>query len=498
MDVKAVEKKRKKHKTSVQKPHGKTRDPSKVRKHKSHGTQNKKHKKRGSKSRSKSKKKSGFLCCKKKKKKRSRKSKSKTTHKQPRMKPIAPLPPVPNEQLGEVVLVGNTPKVPVTPQKQEKEPLTPEKEGVKPTTAKSAEDVKPSKEKIGSEKDEKGEKTKVDSTNGSKKDEKEKTDQKSENQENEKKKTIEVDKLLDEIEKNEIDMSALKPLGEKLLDPKSTLAVSDWNQVSGYIPNHVSKRNFLANMSKNRFADIICMDHSRVKMSDSSYIHANWVKLNDRKKAILTQFPLPNTAADFWQMLLEQKVQCVLLIMTDQEYKSFDGDSVFPKNQDFLSFEERSIRVGEFKQVEMAKGWNLKVISVTNGTSKTFIHVHHYKNWLHDSIPSESKHIWQLQYHLEKYPGPPVFMSLSGCGRAGTYALFESANFSLLKRQAVNVPKSLKNLRNGRLHSVQNVNQFSFACMMVGEQIAADGCCNRIGKDQENSITTILRQLTIQ
>ncbi|EFP06772.1 hypothetical protein CRE_22771 [Caenorhabditis remanei] len=425
MDVKAVEKKRKKHKTSVQKPRepeivetvsnqrnsdGKTRDPSKVRKHKSHGTQNKKHKKRGSKSRSKSKKKSGFLCCKKKKKKRSRKSKSKTTHKQPRMKPIAPLPPVPNEQLGEVVLVGNTPKVPVTPQKQEKEPLTPEKEGVKPTTAKSAEDVKPSKEKIGSEKDEKGEKTKVDSTNGSKKDEKEKTDQKSENQENEKKKTIE----------------------------------SDWNQVSGYIPNHVSKRNFLANMSKNRFADIICMDHSRVKMSDSSYIHANWVKLNDRKKAILTQFPLPNTAADFWQMLLEQKVQCVLLIMTDQELKSFDGDSVFPKNQDFLSFEERSIRVGEFKQVEMAKGWNLKVISVTNGTSKTFIHVHHYKNWLHDSIPSESKHIWQLQYHLEKYPGPPVFMSLSGCGRAGTYALFESANFSLLKRQAVNVPNLLK------------------------------------------------------
>lgn len=86
-------------------------------------------------------------------------------------------------------------------------------------------------------------------------------------------------------------------------------------------------------MDKNRFVDVICMDHSRVKLTDSSYIHANWVDLNSSKKAILTQLPLSHTASDFWQMIIDQKIKCVLLIMTDGEFNKFGGNSVFPQNQ---------------------------------------------------------------------------------------------------------------------------------------------------------------------
>lgn len=86
-------------------------------------------------------------------------------------------------------------------------------------------------------------------------------------------------------------------------------------------------------MFDNRFADVICMDHSRVSLHDSTYIHASLVNLDSHKKAILTQLPLPHTAADFWQMVIEQRVKCILLILTDQEYEGLGGEFVFPRNQ---------------------------------------------------------------------------------------------------------------------------------------------------------------------
>lgn len=43
----------------------------------------------------------------------------------------------------------------------------------------------------------------------------------------------------------------------------------------------------------------------------------------------------------------------------------------FSSFRDFLNFEERSIRVGEFKRVEIMDGWVLKVVSVSNGDYKS-------------------------------------------------------------------------------------------------------------------------------
>lgn len=425
------------------------------------------------------------------------------------------------QQLGEVVLVKNVkslPGTPVVPKEQipakgSQEPVTPEKEELKPPKSTiSGEDVKLPKEKIESVKDEKekiktdsqkvGENDKDDKEGPVKADEKDEADKTGKKRLSPRENGIDVQKIADEVDKAhslENKFSNLKWTAEKVVTPGSKVAINDFSRVACYIPPHITKKHFVANMSKNRFADVICLDHSRVKLTDSSYIHANWVDSSVHGKAILTQFPLPNTASDFWQMVIDHKVKCVLLIMTDQEYKHFGGDFVFPQNQDFLSFDDRSIRVGEFKQTELGKGWNMKVISVTNGNYKAFIHVHHYKNWLHNAAPIDSKQIWQLQSYLQKYTNPPVYMSLSGCGRAGTWALFESANASLNNEQpSFNMIKSLENIRHGRLHSVQTLPQFSFVYSMISDKILGNAPTVDSGKDQESSTAAILRQLTIQ
>lgn len=75
------------------------------------------------------------------------------------------------------------------------------------------------------------------------------------------------------------------------------------------------------NLTKNRYTDVLCYDHSRVILSlidddlNSDYINANFVDGYKQKNAyISTQGPLPKTASDFWRMIWEQ--QCLVIVMT--------------------------------------------------------------------------------------------------------------------------------------------------------------------------------------
>ncbi|KAG8036835.1 hypothetical protein G9C98_004157 [Cotesia typhae] len=91
------------------------------------------------------------------------------------------------------------------------------------------------------------------------------------------------------------------------------------------------------NVTKNRYYDIQCWDHSCViltsqgtkeydhsqsgsysivvtkKDSDSTYIHANFVDgFEDKKKFICTQGPKTNTVGDFWKLVWEKDVRMIV------------------------------------------------------------------------------------------------------------------------------------------------------------------------------------------
>uniref|UniRef100_A0A0K0DBK9 Tyrosine-protein phosphatase domain-containing protein n=1 Tax=Angiostrongylus cantonensis TaxID=6313 RepID=A0A0K0DBK9_ANGCA len=150
-------------------------------------------------------------------------------------------------------------------------------------------------------------------------------------------------------------------------------------------------------LNNTTLADVVCIDQTRVRLNCGSYIHASWVNISPTKKVILTQLPVRESGGEFWQMILELDVQAILLILTHAEYNMFHGNWAFPAEQDFLHFDRTHIRVGEFKRVVIDRDWTMHVICVRTGDIKSF----------------------------RKYAYPHVYMSLSGCGRAGTYAAFE-------------------------------------------------------------------------
>ncbi|CAI5437861.1 unnamed protein product [Caenorhabditis angaria] len=555
------------------KPKGKSKN-----KHHGHGDKKKTNAKKGGGGKH-SKKKSGFGCCGKKKKGKHSKKTKKVT-KQPK-----PINPPPNEELGDIVLVGKagTPKKGAgeptkieeknkigagdidTPQdkihqlpkledaaqlnkdtsdpnfqqqqpsgsgslphsKKKRTPPPKESEDAKKAqnlaapddgmvTAKETPPEKVEK-KGGKGKEKKKEKEKeteeeMGEIGGGIRSKQEK-DKKKKEKDNEKEENTFMDEEEDEMKKekkkskkekggNSKEKEKWVEIAKKVAEEDAQVPEKEFDLVAGFMPSFVSKKKFVANMSKNRFADVICMDHSRVQLSDDNYIHANFVEIDEKKSVILTQLPLPNTASDFWQMIIDQSVKGILLILTDDEYDELGGDFVFPKNQDFLHFEDRNIRVGEYKNVEIQKGWELKVLSITNGTYKSFFHLHHFKLWPHDGIPQNPKTIWQIQSALRKYNSPMVYMSLSGCGRAGTYALLENAHSSLHSEKAnFELIKCLQNVRTGRLHSCQNITQYSFVYSLIAEHVIGNGyqkhlkVCNEENEDE--AIQKMLKNLVI-
>ncbi|KAK2816005.1 hypothetical protein Q5P01_026472, partial [Channa striata] len=86
--------------------------------------------------------------------------------------------------------------------------------------------------------------------------------------------------------------------------------------------------NLEVNKPKNRYANVIAYDHSRVILTavdgvpGSDYINANYIDGYRKQNAyIATQGPLPETISDFWRMVWEQRTSTVVM-MTRLEEKS--------------------------------------------------------------------------------------------------------------------------------------------------------------------------------
>ncbi|MCI4389195.1 hypothetical protein PGIGA_G00095120 [Pangasianodon gigas] len=86
--------------------------------------------------------------------------------------------------------------------------------------------------------------------------------------------------------------------------------------------------NMEVNKLKNRYANVIAYDHSRVVLTSvdavpgSNYINANYIDgYRKQNTYIATQDPLPETFSDFWRMVWEQRTSTIIML-TRMEEKS--------------------------------------------------------------------------------------------------------------------------------------------------------------------------------
>ncbi|CAI2737133.1 unnamed protein product [Dicrocoelium dendriticum] len=98
--------------------------------------------------------------------------------------------------------------------------------------------------------------------------------------------------------------------------------------------------NRAMNRPKNRYANIIAYDHSRVVLQstspldpDSDYINANYLDGYRKQNAyIATQGPLPHTIADFWRMVWDQRSAMIVSMTRLEERARVKCEQYWPTN----------------------------------------------------------------------------------------------------------------------------------------------------------------------
>ncbi|XP_069007105.1 protein tyrosine phosphatase receptor type Fa isoform X2 [Embiotoca jacksoni] len=229
--------------------------------------------------------------------------------------------------------------------------------------------------------------------------------------------------------------------------------------------------NLEVNKPKNRYANVIAYDHSRVILtpvdgvSGSDYINANYIDGYRKQNAyIATQGPLPETLSDFWRMVWEQRT-CTIVMMTRLEEKSrVKCDQYWPS---------RGTETYGMIQVTMLDNAELATYSVRtfalykNGSpEKREVRQFQFMVWPDHGVPEYPTPILAFLRRVTTCnppdAGPMVVHCSAGVGRTGCFIVIAAMLERIKHEKSVDIYGHVTCMRSERNYMVQTEDQYIF------------------------------------
>ncbi|KAK4467350.1 hypothetical protein MN116_008895 [Schistosoma mekongi] len=201
--------------------------------------------------------------------------------------------------------------------------------------------------------------------------------------------------------------------------------------------------NLDVNKPKNRYANVIAYDHSRVVLQSidcvpgSDYINANYIDGYRRMNAyIATQGPTPETFSDFWRMIWEQRVSIIVMMTKLEERSRIKCDQYWPSRGP-ESFASGLLLVKPIDTIELAY-YTIRTFHLTaRGIEDECREVKHFQftGWPDHGVPeypiplllfirrvratlaSTTSNMFQSNHNIEQ--APIVVHCSAGVGRTG-------------------------------------------------------------------------------
>ncbi|XP_046712783.1 receptor-type tyrosine-protein phosphatase S isoform X16 [Silurus meridionalis] len=239
--------------------------------------------------------------------------------------------------------------------------------------------------------------------------------------------------------------------------------------------------NLEVNKPKNRYANVIAYDHSRVILgpvegiAGSDYINANYIDGYRKQNAyIATQGPLPETFGDFWRMVWEQRAATVVMMTRLEEKSRIKCDQYWPS---------RGTETYGMTQVTL-----LDTIELATFCVRTFS--------LHKNGSSEKREVRQFQFTawpdhgVPEYPtpflaflrrvktcnppdaGPIIAHCSAGVGRTGCFIVIDAMLERIKHEKTVDIYGHVTLMRAQRNYMVQTEDQYSFIHDALLEAVA--------------------------
>ncbi|XP_049603585.1 receptor-type tyrosine-protein phosphatase S isoform X6 [Syngnathus scovelli] len=239
--------------------------------------------------------------------------------------------------------------------------------------------------------------------------------------------------------------------------------------------------NLEVNKPKNRYANVIAYDHTRVILAPiegvlgSDYINANHIDGYRKQNAyIATQGPLAETFGDFWRMVWEQRAASVVMMTRLEEKSRIKCDQYWPS---------RGTDTYGTIQVTLLDTMELATFCV-----RTFS--------LHKSGSSERREVRQFQFTswpdhgVPEYPtpflnflrrvkacnppdaGPIIAHCSAGVGRTGCFIVIDAMLERIRHERTADIYGHVTLMRSQRNYMVQTEDQYSFIHEALLEAVA--------------------------
>ncbi|XP_065070029.1 receptor-type tyrosine-protein phosphatase S-like [Rhopilema esculentum] len=227
------------------------------------------------------------------------------------------------------------------------------------------------------------------------------------------------------------------------------------------------------NATKNRYANVLTFDKSRVALEakshdvSSSYINANYVDGFNRPKAyIATQAPLPDTIADFWRMIWEQESNIIVTIVNLKEKDGTTCAKYWPdastvsygkitiKHLETIGYADYVIRVMEIQHVGSTELRIVRQFSFTSWPTQRTVPLH---------PTSFLEFVKKVASFKANNNQPVVVHCSSGNGRTGVYIMVDiQLNRLMSESRNINVFYDLDCSRQQRFQLIRHLEEYIF------------------------------------
>jgi receptor-type tyrosine-protein phosphatase N len=239
------------------------------------------------------------------------------------------------------------------------------------------------------------------------------------------------------------------------------------------------------NKKKNRYPDKLPYDHNRVILnallnkSSSDYVNASTITDHDPRNPpyIVTQGPLSQTVADFWQMVWEQGSVVIVMLTRLQDNGYHLCHRYWPEegSEKYHIFEVHLVSEHVWCDDYLVRSVYLK--NTRTGETRTVTQFH-FRSWPAQGVPTSTKALLEFRRKVNKsYRGrscPIIVHCSDGVGRAGTYILIDMVLNRMSKGcKEIDIAATLEHIRDQRGGMVQTRQQFEFCLMAVAEEVHA-------------------------
>ncbi|XP_043371472.1 receptor-type tyrosine-protein phosphatase delta isoform X43 [Dermochelys coriacea] len=229
--------------------------------------------------------------------------------------------------------------------------------------------------------------------------------------------------------------------------------------------------NLEVNKPKNRYANVIAYDHSRVLLSaiegipGSDYVNANYIDGYRKQNAyIATQGALPETFGDFWRMMWEQRGATVVMMTKLEERSRVKCDQYWPSRG---TETYGLIQVTLLDTVELATYCVRTFALYKNGSSeKREVRQFQFTAWPDHGVPEHPTPFLAFLRRV-KTCNPPDAGSMvvhcsAGVGRTGCFIVIDAMLERIKHEKTVDIYGHVTLMRAQRNYMVQTEDQYIF------------------------------------